>query len=185
MFGELSQTNLVLLQNARHLNPGYFCEFMSCLVFAAFKHEAFINHIGPRLFDDWNERQSLDAKQTRVLTHLRITVDKGKRPFQTLGELFKARNQLAHGQPANLTHIHKIERGTREQIRQTKPLALWEKACTLEFAERAYEDTEKIAELVWEAGGFDLYELRRRGHSYSIEEIRDHEGDLSGYGEAE
>lgn len=173
MFGELSHANYVLLENAKRQNDGYFYEIMSCLVFAAFKHEAFINHLGNALLPNWRqlERNSHIDKQNAILTELALSLDKGRRPFQTLHDLFDSRDELAHGKPELLTHDSVVESGSREHMRRRKPLTKWESLCTLEFAQRAYDDTEEIANLLWTSAGFDLHDLRACGHSYSISEI--------------
>lgn len=173
MFGELSHANYVLLDNAKRQNGGFFYEVMSCLVFAAFKHEAFINHLGYALLPNWHEleRKRHFEKQNAILTKLGLSIDKGQRPFQTLHDLFAARDEIAHGKPQSLTPEPTVESGPREDMRRRKPLTKWETLCTLSFAQRAYEDTEEIAELLWSSAGFDMHELRACGHSYSILEI--------------
>ena len=173
MFGELSQANHVLLDNAKLQNDGYFYEIMSCLVVAAFKHEALINHLGYVLVPNWHEleRERHADKQDAIFTKLGLSIDKGRRPFQTLHDLFDARNQLAHGKPQSLTPDPVVESGSREEMRRRKPLTKWESLCTLDFAQRAYDDTEEIAEMLWTTAGFDVHDLRARGHSYSISEI--------------
>jgi len=173
MFGKLSHANYVLLDNAKRQNDGYLYEIMSCLVFSAFKHEAFINHLGYALLPDWHEleRGRHSCKQTAILTELHLSIDKGQRPFQTLHGLFNARDELAHGKPQTLNPDSVIELSSREMMRRRKPLMKWESLCTLDFAQRAYDDTEEIAEMLWTAAGFDISELRARGHAYAISEI--------------
>ena len=97
-----------------------------------------------------------------------VAIDKGRRPFQTLHDLFEARDDLAHGKPDLLIHDNIVETGTREELRRKKPLTKWESLCTVDYAKRAYEDTEKIADLLWKAALLDPNELRSRGHGYSI-----------------
>ena len=46
MFAELSHGNWSILDRAKEKRDGYHYELMSCLMFTAFKHEAFINHLG-------------------------------------------------------------------------------------------------------------------------------------------
>ena len=47
----------------------------------------------------------------------------------------------------------------------------WEEHCTLEFARRAYEDTEAIMRQIHLAAGLDEADLRRSGHSYTISDV--------------
>jgi hypothetical protein len=173
MFGELSHANYVLVENGTRQNDGYFYELMSCLVIAAFKHEAFINHLGYALLPNWHEleRERHSDKQNAILKELGLSIDIGRRPFQTLHDLFDARDSLAHGKPELLTHDTVVVTKSREQMRRRIPLTKWESLCTLKFAKRAYDDTEEIADLLWTSAGFDLHDLRARGHSYSISEV--------------
>lgn len=173
MFGELSHGNYVLLDNAKQQKDGYFYEIMSCLVVAAFKYEAFINHLGYALLSSWHEleRERHSDKQSAILTELGVSIDKGRRPFQTLYDLFYARDELAHGKPQLLVHDSVTETRDREDMRRHKPLTKWESLCTLNFAERAYDVTESIADSLWTSAGFDVHDLRSSGHSYSISEI--------------
>ena len=48
------------------------------------------------------------------------------------------------------------------------PKTKWEEICTLDFAERAYVDTEEIAQVFWTASKLDSLEFRQNGFSYSI-----------------
>ena len=181
IFGELSKANLVLLENATKQQPGHLYEEMACLVVAAFKHEAFINHLGFTVVPDWNriERSSHHKKLQCLAKHLRITIDAKQRPFQTLEDLFAARNEIAHGKPSTLTQEGVVEEGTLEELRRKKPLTKWEFLCTLEFAKQVYDDTEEIATLLWARAGLDQAELRSRGHGYSIAEHRGKEPEES------
>ncbi len=170
MFGELSAANRVLLENAQQKRAGYHFEYLSCIIVTAFKYEAFLNHLACRVLDEWSkfDRQSYRKKQAQILTHIGLCVLDSRRPFQTLAVLFEARNELAHGKAELLIHDSIIEHGDIEQMRRRKPLTKWEELCTLEFITQAYDDTEEIAELMWKLAGFDLEELRFRGHSYEI-----------------
>lgn len=170
MFAELSHGNWSILDRAKEKRDGYHYELMSCLMFAAFKHEAFINHLGYALIPNWNDlewkpnREKLDI----IAAELSITIDNGRRPFQTLRNLFRARDHIAHGKPSYLVHDNVRESGDSETMRRKKPQTEWESLCTFKFAQMAYDDTEKIADMLWNAAGFNPHALRSRGHSYTI-----------------
>jgi hypothetical protein len=106
-----------------------------------------------------------------LATHLNVEMDSGKRPFQTLTALFQARDGIAHGKP-ELIEIVAIKDGLPNELDTEKPQTKWEAICTLEFAERAYEDKEQIAILFWNASGLDTLEFRQNGFSYSISSIQ-------------
>lgn len=173
MFGELSHGHRVLLDNAAEQRDGHFYEFMSCTIVAAFKFEAFLNHIGTRLFPFWTQLEHLPHrnKLATIASQLNVDIDFGVRPFQTLTDLFKARDQLAHGKPDTVKQSGVLETGTREEMRRRKPLMKWELNCTIEFAERAYADTEEVADFLWAAAGFNPHDLRSCGSSYTISSL--------------
>ncbi|KAA5541900.1 hypothetical protein FYK55_17030 [Roseiconus nitratireducens] len=172
-FAELSHGNAVILENAQKKRDGYFYEAMASVVLSAFKFEAFLNHLGPRVFSFWADVERLPhANKLEILaTELNVTIDRSRRPFQTLTELFRARDGVAHGKPEFL-ETKTEETATREELRRRKPLTNWEAVCTIEFAERAHGDTEEIARMLWIAAGFDEMELHQSGHSYSISNVQ-------------
>ena len=88
--------------------------------------------------------------------------------FRTLGDVFRIRNQVAHGRTKTLNQEVE-ETGEMEELRRRKPQEFWEERSTLEFAEQAYEHTASIIRQLHAGAGRDDAELRRLGHSYSIE----------------
>ena len=58
-FAELRHANTVLLDNAREQRNGCSYEFMTVILLAAFKLEAYLNHVGELLFPYWDEMESL------------------------------------------------------------------------------------------------------------------------------
>ena len=120
MFAVLSHGNWSILDRAKEKREGYHYELMSCLMFAAFKHEAFINHLGFALISSWNEleRKPHREKMAAIAASLNITIDNGRRPFQTLRNLFRARDQIAHGKPSHLVDDNVRESGDREEMRR-------------------------------------------------------------------
>ena len=173
MFAELSHGHHVLLDNLREQRSGHVYEAMSCLIVAAFKFEAFLNDIGTKLLPYWEqiERIPHQNKLAIIAEQVGVSPDFSSRPFQTLKDLFDGRNQLAHAKPQSLSQKGVVETGTREELRRRRPQTEWESLCTIDFAERAYEDTEAIAELLWDAAGFNPHDLRRMPASYSISSV--------------
>ncbi len=168
---ELSHANWVLLQNTEQKRDGWFYECLTTIVVAAFKFEAYLNHVGKALFPSfWSEMERLSHKQKRriICAHLHILEADGKRPWQTLGDLFRFRNCVAHGRSEILDPPEVVEVGEIEDLRRKKPLTKWEEGCTIEFARRAYEDTEAIMRQIHLAAGLDEADLWRSGHSYRI-----------------
>jgi hypothetical protein len=168
----LSHGNGVLLENAKVRRPGYHHETLASAILAAFKFEAFLNHIGSLVLPFWSavERLPHRNKLEILATHLNVEMDPSKRPFQTLSSLLQARDGIAHGKPELIETIA-IKEGLPNELDAEKPQTKRESICTIEFAERAYEDTEQIATLFWKASGLDPAELRQDGFSYLISSI--------------
>ncbi len=171
---ELSHANWVLLENTEQKREGWFYECLTTIVVAAFKFEAYLNHVGKALFPSfWSEMERLPHKQKRkiICAHLRIVEADGERPWRTLGDLFRFRNCVAHGKSEILDPSQVVEFGEIEDLRRKRPLTEWEERCTIEFARRAYEDTEAIMRKIHLAAGLDEADLRRSGHSYTISNV--------------
>jgi len=122
MFAERSHGNWSIPDRTKEKRAGYHYELISCLMFAAFKHEAFINHLGYALVLNWDdlERKPNREKMAAIAAELNITIDNGCRPFQTLRNLFRARDKIAHGKPSFLTHDNVPESGDLETMRRKK-----------------------------------------------------------------
>ena len=173
-FAELSHANRVLLENAEQKREGWFYECLTTIVMAAFKFEAYLNHAGKAIFpSSWNkmERLSHREKRKRICAHLHIVEADGESRWQTISDLFTFRNSVAHGKSEVLDPPEAVEVGETEQLRRKKPLAAWEQLCTVDFARRAYEDTEIVMKQIHSAAGLDEADWRRSGHSYSIRNV--------------
>ena len=78
---------------------GSFFQIMASLTFTAFTLEAYLNRIGKRTFECWDdlERPPSFAKINVLAEKLKVKKDDSKRPFQTVKILFDFRNEVAHG----------------------------------------------------------------------------------------
>ena len=165
----------MLLENTKEQREGWFYECMTTILMAAFKFEAYLNHAGAAIFPYWDEMERLPHKNklSIICSHLGGKKTSGERPFQTLINLFDFRNAIAHGKSEFLDPPECIEVGDVEKLRRKKPLTGWEQLCTIEFAERAYEDTEVIMKLIHAAARLDDDELHHSGHSYVIKDVKE------------
>jgi len=130
---------------------------MASLIFTAFTLEAYLNHIGQRIFKCWNDLEQLSPsrKLNVIAEKLEVEKDDDKRPFQTVSKLFKFRNDIAHGKSVSLKPEEKIVvvddnfydyMGERPKIR-------WEEYCTFQNAERARVDVKSIIQTLHKASG--------------------------------
>ena len=124
---------------------------MGSLLLTAFSFEAYLNHIGPEVFECWDaiEVLSPEGKLDIICESLGIIFFKDKRPHQTVHELIKFRNNLAHGKTVT------VEDNTNRNVDQyldefigIRPLAIWESYCTEKNAIKARDDIEKVLQLI-------------------------------------
>jgi len=180
-FSVLSHSNRVILENAKKQQSKCY-EYIASIILSAFSFEGFLNLIGNRLFLCWKEIErtwSYSKKLECILKNIGFKANYGVRPYQTIGKLFKFRNELAHPKPQNLKDENKIEKGDEEEIRRKQPQMEWEKNCTRDFATMSYEDVNQIAKEIWEKAGFDLSDMYSRGHSYTKSRLSETKDDSS------
>ena len=141
------------LYKAEEHSKGLFYQIMASLTFTAFALEAYLNYLGKTLFKKWDyfERLSPNQKLDIITEKLEVKKEDGKRPFQTIIDLFKFRNDIAHGKSVFL------KSGPEEKyIDDNDDIKLetkWEKYCKLKNAKRAMEDVQKIITLLHEKAG--------------------------------
>lgn len=118
---------------------------MSALLLSAFCLEAYLNHIGYAYFHPrWESFEPLPAKAKLELIsveRMKIQIDFSRRPFQTFQEVFRLRNLLVHARTETIKNVIQVDDVLTSAQR---PLSKWEKICTLEFAERVFDDMEAM-----------------------------------------
>jgi hypothetical protein len=115
-YAELWHASYCVLNVGLNNPAGCAWQFLSSTVLTAFTFEAYLNHIGPRVLNDWEEKEKLPLwskfKHLRKALDVQFPQGKGARPLKTIAELFSFRNTLAHGRSCELTseeHISVIE----------------------------------------------------------------------------
>jgi hypothetical protein len=145
------------LQIGLEKSKGSFYQYMASLIFRAFSLEAYLNHIGNKLFSCWRDVEHLSpiAKLNLIAEHLKIKVHYGKRPWQIMKKLFKFRNYIAHGKTDIIretrTWQRKKYKGSERKLIKTE----WEKDCTEKNAKKAQEDVKNIIEVLHAAAMFE------------------------------
>ena len=150
-YAELWHGSRVLLERAQAEPKGSKWLWMGSLLLTAFSFEAYLNHIGPKVFECWDALEVLSpqGKLDIICESLGIIFLKDMRPHQTVHELIKFRNNLAHGKTVTVeenTH-HDVDQYLDEFL-GLRPLAIWEGYCTEKNAIRAREDTEIVLRLI-------------------------------------
>lgn len=130
---------------------------MASLIFSAFMMEAYLNHLGRRIFKCWGNLGWLSpsSKLNLIAEKLGVEKDEGKRPYRTFSELFKFRNSVAHGKSVLLKSDNQIllVDDTSDSFMREFLETRWEKYCTSESGKRALEDTETIIRELHNATG--------------------------------
>lgn len=143
----LNHTAWHLLDTAETHEKGSLLNLQAAAVFCAFALEAYLNHVGEEELEFWSEidRISYAAKLEVLAKHLGFTVDKSQRPFQTILELFRFRNELAHGRTQTIqeTIVSSSAPDTNAAWR-----LLPHEQLTTEAVRRYYEDVRKAIEFI-------------------------------------
>lgn len=158
MYAELWHASHCVLEAGFREPRGSSWQFLSSLVLTAFSFEAYLNHVGPRIIENWDgiERQPPLEKFNSLCKALDVDFSMGwaARPLQTIQELIEFRNTLAHGRTTEIESLptlrdinDKID--TELGIRQNQD---WERRIkTGAFAKRARDDVEYVLRRVQDA----------------------------------
>ena len=147
-YAEMWHASNVMLLKANKDPEGSYYQLMASLIFTAFTLEAYLNHIGQRIFKCWKDLEWLSPsrKLNVIAEKLEVKKDDAKRPFHTVSKLFKFKNDIAHGKSIYLKsedQIRVVDDTLREYMHELSKTP-WEKYCNLRNAERAREDVESI-----------------------------------------
>lgn len=142
------------LKKAQEKQPGYFYYAMMAGVFAAFTVEGYLNHLGQKRVRDWNDLERKLGPREKLLVlreMLHLSVDISKRPFQTLHNMLRLRDALAHGKTLTVKSDKVVKDKNDENALYPQPD--WKKLCSLRSVERMVEDAEKIVYHLCEQSG--------------------------------
>jgi hypothetical protein len=156
-YSELWRVSYWTLDQAKSEKKGSYFQIMASLVFTAFTLEAYLNHIGQTMFEDWKDTErnmSPYEKMDLIAKKLDLKIDYGKRPFQTMKQLLEFRNDIAHGKTVLLQEEKtKIVNLDNDEYMHNTLETGWEKYCTLTKATRARNDIESIIKAIHNLAG--------------------------------
>jgi len=156
-FVDLSHGADVMLTFAKESERGSYYTAMSSLLLRAFTFEAYLNHLGSKKAEFWPEIDSIRVmdKYAVLCKMLSVSPDFSRRPYQTVGLLFKFRNSIAHGKSVVLKNSKDVS--ADDDPYQHIPRATWEEYGTTENAERAKEDISAMIVELHKAAGLGDY----------------------------
>jgi hypothetical protein len=156
-FVDLCHGSDVMLMKAKESANGSYYTVMSSLLLRAFTFEAYLNHLGNKKTDFWKHVESIRVmdKYGLLCKMLSISPVFSRRPYQTVGRLFKFRNSIAHGMSVVLKNSKDVN--SDDEPYQHIPRAAWEEYSTIENAERAREDISAVIVELHKAAGLGAY----------------------------
>jgi len=145
-YAELWHTSEWLLKQGQNQEEGSFHQFMGSLAFTAFSFEAYLNHIGPRVFRNWEALERLGPKEKLdiMAEKIGLSVEYGKRPWGIMKELFGFRNEIAHGKSIKIAEEQIVPLGKEDDCVRELAKTRWERFSTRQNAEGARKDVEEM-----------------------------------------
>ena len=163
-----------LLKTAKEdIRGSNYCR-VSAVMFSAFAVEAHLNHIGEAKLPFWKivePKLPWRNKLELVAQHLGIILDDGKRPFQTLSDLFKFRDRLAHGKTTTHDVTYEYSENRGDDFCNLDPAWL-NKFFSDEDVERVVVDVRQVIELFHKSAGFEEHTLGSIGSGVFVEQLR-------------
>lgn len=157
-YSEMWHTSYFLLEMGLEASKWSILHFRASLVFTAFTLEAYLNHVGEKVFLCWKDLERLSPKEKLnvIAEKLKIEVNYGKRPWQVVEELFKFRNDIAHGKTVKIKtkEVLPLEDLSNTKFYEQFLLTRWEKFCTQKNAVKAREDVKNIVATLHAAANF-------------------------------
>lgn len=156
-YAELWHASRVLCDLADVREEGSTWTSLASILLTAFTIEAYLNHIGPKLFTSWSTLESLSpqSKLDLISEKIGLKLAAGRPPLQSVGELVRFRNALAHGKSHTISPEDVLRDADEhvEKFLRERPLADWEKLCTPAHAKRFRRDVEKLVHAIHTTAG--------------------------------
>ena len=154
---EMWHNSWVLLEFAKEKSDRYPSQLSASLLFAAFTFEGFLNTLGGEKFDCWEsdlDRLSVFSKFTLIAERIGFTIDRSRRPVQTVKRLFEYRNRCAHPRVEEHVNEETVLNEEVHEIAHRRPETEWQSYVSEETVLRVREDLEElIDDLNVKAGG--------------------------------
>jgi hypothetical protein len=150
----LFSTARYAVEKAQRTTDRAFLELLTANLMVALAFEAFLNHVGVYRWgvqsEIWRavERLSPIAKLKAIAEECHFDIDLGARPAQTMVDVCRFRNAVAHGRTEFLeADLPQDIPGSGLPFPNASGFcAEWEQKCTLDFAQRALDDLLALSE---------------------------------------
>jgi hypothetical protein len=161
-YGEFYDVFCHLKKLADPLTPGWLKAKMAALTMAAFTIEAHANHIGQIVFPSWKTIEkgiSPLGKYKIFIESKKIEIKYGEAPFNTVNELMKWRNQIAHGTTETWNTIHEATVETYDGLLGKIEHSSWKEYVLNADLDKIDKDCVALMEMVHEKtiGNLDMF----------------------------
>ena len=134
-------------------HEGLALHCMNCIVSTAFAVEAFINFMGSKKVEKWNERTKWYKKLQQICKAVGYEYNLDKDPLATIEKVKDIRNELAHGKPIEKM----VEVGSKDELKQAME-SPWSQCCTPEYANISYEQVNIFINEVIAKSGLKIFD---------------------------
>jgi hypothetical protein len=137
----------VFYDNASKTERGSALQLQGSFVFCAFCIEAYLNHMGSTNLTYWDdvEKSSVFTKLRLLMAEFGIRLPDGQRPLQTIRQLFRYRNWMAHSKSRVIKEEIEFDADIDDSARMTTPRDKWDDFISLQNAKLCLED---VADLI-------------------------------------
>ena len=145
-----------MLELAGSSDDGQLYNLISGITFSAFTLEAYFNHLGAHLHDDWLKKERRLPKLQKYKSFckdLDIEFDFNKRPYSTITKMFSFRDTMAHGKTTS-DEINKEIAIESDNPTNFSVGAPWLEFSTIENAKMVLEDMQSVVKELHLAAGF-------------------------------
>jgi hypothetical protein len=155
-----------MLKLSESTQGGQLYTTVSSIIYCAFTLEAYLNHLGKLRNNGWDKIERKHSKLDKyelLASTAGINFDNFRaRPYITLKNLFKFRDRMAHGRTTTENVNLSIDMVV-DALPSITPEGNWKEFATIENAQIAIKDVEKIIKELHSSNGFSGNPFSKRG----------------------
>lgn len=161
--GRLRNGSWYMLQQAKTVEEGGFYSILSSMLFSSFCMEAYLNYLGSKILDSWKHLERKlgpNEKLSLICEFLKLDLNKGERPFQTFGDMFKFRDYVVHAKAEHRENKPDEDIDLEDGWLPDGALpSKWVSQLNIENAQKYYDDARKMMEQLHVKAGLPMSDL--------------------------
>ena len=152
-YKELLHGAKVLKRISKEVPSGSVYTELASMVFISLTYEAFLNHVGENISKNgkWDiiERLPFEKKLRYILLELEIDFSKEQEPWQTLFNLKKFRDKIAHGRDYSIEAKETFNNAEQAEELLYKVATLeWQHHCDLKELDDTFKKIEEAIKII-------------------------------------